>query len=162
MWPRRRNSTPKRETFDEVKRKLRRMAPGRERCMYCEDSEGTDIDHFRPKSRYPSHAFRWPNYLYACSRCNSNEKRYDFPLDAAGNPLLIDPTAEDPSPHFQLVPETGQLVPLSPKGESTAQVFGLNRREVLTEGRRYAWTTLLELLRAYTSSTETTGAGHDK
>lgn len=37
-------------TFLEVRTVLRKMASGRERCMYCEDNEGTDIEHFWPKS----------------------------------------------------------------------------------------------------------------
>ena len=28
------------------------MSAGRSRCMYCEDNEGIDIEHFWPKSRF--------------------------------------------------------------------------------------------------------------
>lgn len=31
--------------FSEVRRTLQAMAGGRSRCMYCEDNEGTDIEH---------------------------------------------------------------------------------------------------------------------
>jgi hypothetical protein len=33
-----------RDTFSEIRDTLKEMAPGLERCMYCEDSAGTDIE----------------------------------------------------------------------------------------------------------------------
>jgi uncharacterized protein (TIGR02646 family) len=140
----------KSKAFDEVRKVLSKMASGRERCMYCEDNLGTDIDHFRPKARYPSRAFTWANYLLACSHCNSNEKRDQFPLDVAKQPLLLDPTASGYSPfhHFVFVHETGQLVPLTPQAQETVKVFGLDR-QILEQGRCDTWTTLLALLRDY-------------
>ncbi|MFE7622378.1 hypothetical protein [Streptomyces sp. NPDC057509] len=48
------------------------MAPGHQRCMYCGDSQGTDIDHFEPKSLAPLRTFEWFNHLLACAYCNSN------------------------------------------------------------------------------------------
>ena len=53
--------------FREIREALGKMASGLERCMYCEDSEGTAIEHFWPKSVYPDRAFDWLNYLIACS-----------------------------------------------------------------------------------------------
>lgn len=35
----------------EIRAKLEAMASGLQRCMYCEDSEGTHIDHFWPKAQ---------------------------------------------------------------------------------------------------------------
>lgn len=121
-----------------VRAKLRRMAPGVEYCMYCEANEGTDIDHFRPRRRYPRSAFRWSNLLLACSHCNSNAKRDQFPRDAAGRMLLIDPTRDDPREHLTLTPTTGRYEPESPSGDASITVFGLNRG-TLVEGRRDAW-----------------------
>ena len=79
---------------------LRDMAPGRTRCMYCEDNTGVDVEHFWPKSKFPARTFSWMNYLLACPQCNSNYKRAKFPRSIGGDPLLIDPTAEDPSDHL--------------------------------------------------------------
>lgn len=78
LWDNRPSSAD--AAFVEIRRTLQQMAPGIERCMYCEDSQGTDIEHFWPKGRYPAGAFCWENYLLACSFCNSNCKREDFPL----------------------------------------------------------------------------------
>jgi 5-methylcytosine-specific restriction endonuclease McrA len=79
------------QAFREIREALGKMASGLERCMYCEDSEGTAIEHFWPKATYPERAFDWLNYLIACSQCNSNFKRDQFPLDGAGAPLLVKP-----------------------------------------------------------------------
>lgn len=114
--------------------------------MYCEDNLGTDIDHFRPKAKHRGSTFVWSNFLLACSHCNSNEKRSLFPLDASGQPLLVDPSVDDPVMHLALVPETGWFAPHTTKGTETEKVFGLNRREELTQGRADAWAHLERLV----------------
>lgn len=130
--------------FSEVRAVLKAMAGGRERCMYCEDNEGTDIEHFWPKSKFPEKAFSWSNYLLACSHCNSNRKRAEFPM-TDGEPDLLDPTAEDPIKHLRLLPSNGKYQPIGPKGDPSIRVFDLNgeeRKRKLPEGRR---DTLLKL-----------------
>ena len=87
---------------------LRRMAGLRVRCMFCEDSRGTDIDHFWPKSRHPAKAFAWANMLLVCSACN-RKKGDRFALDADGRPVLIDPTTEDPWSFLFFGAETGMV-----------------------------------------------------
>lgn len=89
---------------------LLRMAGVRERCMYCTDSHGTDIDHFWPKARYPQKMFVWDNMLLACTGCN-RKKGDRFPVDITGNPLLIDPCIDEPWEHLVFVAETGELAP---------------------------------------------------
>jgi hypothetical protein len=113
---------------------LREMAPGLEQCMYCGEEQGTDIDHFDPITRSPLRAFDWLNHLLACTVCNSHYKRDRFPLDEDGNPLLIDPTAEDPSDHLLLTLSLGHYEPLSRKGEATIEICNLNR-PLLERGR---------------------------
>jgi len=124
---------------------LVRMAPGVQRCMYCGDSLATDIDHFEPIREFPAGTFSWPNHLLACSYCNSNAKRDLFPRDAAGNPLLIDPTRDDPAEHLRLVLRTGVYRGLSAKGTESIRVFGLNRAD-LTRGREVAFATRAAVL----------------
>ena len=121
-----------------IRRHLNQMAPGVQRCMYCADNLGTDIDHFEPIKESPAGTFLWPNHLLACSFCNSNQKRDLFPRDLAGRPLLIDPTQEDPVSHLRLILRTGEYRALSARGTSTIDVFGLNRRD-LTRGRAAAF-----------------------
>lgn len=140
--------------FGAVRGALDQMAQGRSRCMYCEDSAGTDIEHFWPKAAYPGRAFRWDNYLLACSGCNSNQKRDQFPLDGAGAPLLLDPSdpQTDPADHLLLVPTTGRFAGQSPRGEATIEVLDLNctrRRDRLPQGRREALNCLQLLIVDY-------------
>ena len=138
------------KAFREIREVLGRMATGIERCMYCEDSEGTAIEHFWPKAVYPDRAFDWPNYLIACSRCNSNFKRDQFPLDGGGQPLLVNPAEEDPLDHLAFSPKTGIYVtrPGSDKGDPSIAVFGINRSTLIL-GRQDAWTVLERLLVDY-------------
>ncbi|WP_067244018.1 hypothetical protein [Streptomyces sp. DSM 15324] len=111
------------------------MAPGHERCMYCGDGQGTDIDHFEPKSLAPLRTFDWLNHLLACSFCNSNQKRSLFPTAPDGSPLLVDPTTEDPLDHLRLVLPLGTYRGLTDRGRACIEVFGLNDRAVLVKGR---------------------------
>jgi uncharacterized protein (TIGR02646 family) len=144
-------SRPK-DAFEEVRSALAQMAHGRSRCMYCEDSLGTDIDHFWPKADYPDRAFSWPNYLLALSHCNSNLKREEFPLDGAGQPLLLDPSTDDPAAHLVFVPTTGEFAAVGTKGAESIRVFGLNDDTVprlLPRGRRHTLIDLAALLREY-------------
>lgn len=116
------------------------MALGIERCMYCGENLGTDIDHFEPISRAPLRTFDWLNHLLACSFCNSNQKRSAFPCDADGNRLLIDPTNEDPADYLKLILQSGRYRDLTPKGTATIKVFDLNRR-ALVRGRQNVFAT---------------------
>lgn len=124
----------------KVRAELALMALGIERCMYCGENLGTDIDHFEPISRAPLRTFDWLNHLLACSFCNSNSKRLAFPCDSEGNSLLIDPTSEDPADHLRLILQSGMYRDLTPKGTATIDVFDLNRR-TLVRGRQNAFET---------------------
>lgn len=134
-------STTRRRVRPALVAALAEMAPGHERCMYCGDSQGTDVDHFEPKSLTPLRTFDWLNHLLACSFCNSNQKRNLFPTAADGSPLLVDPTAEDPLDHLRLVLPLGTYKGLTERGRSCVEVFGLNARPVLVKGRRDAYAT---------------------
>lgn len=117
------------------------MAPGHERCMYCGDNQGSDIDHFEPLSAAPLRTFEWTNHLLACAVCNSHHKRHVFPRDETGRPLLIDPTIQEPLEHLHLILGTGLYEGLTPQGKSSIDVFGLNARGALVKGRHDAYST---------------------
>lgn len=125
----------------------------RERCMYCLDSLGTDIEHFRPKTSYPDRMFVWSNLLLCCTACG-RWKLDRFPLSKNGEPLLIDPTAEDPWVDLDFEPSTGMLVPRflpnqnldSERGTTTIRILHLNR-EALATGYRRTFLHLSKLVR---------------
>ncbi len=117
---------------------LQKMAGPCQRCMYCGDSHGTDIEHFWPKNPHSDRLFRWPNYLLGCTECG-RFKGNNFPLDQQQSPLLIDPTAEEPWQFLDFDPVTGNIVARfdtatndwKPKGTETVKVLHLDCREAL-------------------------------
>jgi len=123
---------------------LERMCGVRQRCMFCADSRGVDIEHFWPKHPYKERAFLWENLLLACTACN-RKKGNRFDLDDDGNPLLIDPCADEPWDHLFFEPRTGCVVARhspdtdspDPRGRHTTDpgVLPLNV-EAVTEGRQ--------------------------
>jgi uncharacterized protein (TIGR02646 family) len=131
---------------------LQRMVGPRERCVWCADSRAADVEHYRPKARYPEAVFVWENLLWACSPCN-RKKGAQFPVAEDGAPLLLDPTRQDPWDHLVFEPDTGQFVPRldpttgaqDPVGLTTIspKLLPLNV-EAITLGRRRAWRALCE------------------
>ncbi len=129
-----------RKNMVEVISVLRLMTGKRERCMYCLDSDGTDIEHFRPKAKFPKRMFRWRNLLLCCSKCNS-KKDDKFPMQG-NRPLLIDPSKEEPWRYLDFDPDTGNIIARFDlktnayflKGEKTVEVLQLDRREALAAG----------------------------
>lgn len=134
--------------FAEVRKQLKASAGGLASCMYCDDSVGTDIDHFEPKTRRTSGTFEWLNYALACSACNSNSKRDKFPVDESGITYLINPFETDPAEHLQFHPTTCKYLTETLSGVHTIQVFDLNREE-LVDRRRDAWISMQTMARKY-------------
>ncbi|WP_371773091.1 HNH endonuclease [Streptomyces sp. NBC_01438] len=155
------HSTVRRHVREGLLDALTDMAPGHQRCMYCGDGQGTDIDHFEPKSLAPLRTFDWLNHLLACSYCNSNQKRNRFPrADTDGSPLLLDPTLQDPLNHLRLVLPVCTYKSLTDQGAACLEVFGLNTRGVLVEGRRTAYGTAKQSVELWRIATDQ--GRHDK
>ena len=151
--------------FDVVRHTLEGMCFGIQRCGYCEDSVGDQIEHIRPKSLYPERTFVWENYLPACGGCNRAKgtdlsvfdsdgglvnvarRRGDPVLQPApGTPVLIDPRHEDPLMFLALeIEETFLFLPREnldgadeTRAEYTIKLLKLNR-DVLSRARRQAY-----------------------
>jgi uncharacterized protein (TIGR02646 family) len=139
IWKQARQTRAMKNVFD----RLVEMSGHRERCMFCEDSRGTTIEHFWPKSTYPERCFVWENMLLLCQGCQSC-KGNKFECDVSGQPLLINPTEEDPWDFLFFEANTGILTARfeavmdtpNPKGAHTtdSKVLPLNIESV-TEGR---------------------------
>ncbi len=134
-----------------VVRTLQSMAGTRERCMYCVDSHGSDIEHFWPKSSHIQKVFEWSNMLLCCTECG-RIKGDRFPLLPDGQPVLVDPSAEDPWEHLDFDPDTGNITArfdlasgsLSERGLGTVRLLQLDRREAITEGYRRTYQRLAD------------------
>lgn len=128
------------QNMGKVLATLHTMTGKRQRCMYCLDSHGSDIEHFWPKTVYPEHMYQWANLLLCCTHCG-RLKGNQFPL-TGDNPMLVDPTAENPWDSLDFDPRTGnicarfdvQLNAWSAKGEKTVEVLQLDKREALSVG----------------------------
>lgn len=148
-WKRARQNKPLKVAFHT----LLEMAGNRERCMYCGDSQGTDIEHFWPKTQYPRRMFRWHNLLLGCTACGRDYKGTRFPMDEGNKPLLIDPTKDDPWLSLDFDPQTGNFSARydahrnpAPKGEKTVEVLGLDRRESLAAGHQKTYKHISDLI----------------
>ncbi|MBP8141294.1 MAG: hypothetical protein KAY02_05020 [Acidovorax sp.] len=122
--------------FEPVLDTLRSMSGLGWRCMYCSGSEGHQVEHWRPKSRFSLDTFTWVNLLWVCGQCNQAKGER---FEEACPPL--DPVREDIWKHCY-IDEFGQLNPvwntaldrLDPRGEATINLLELNR-EALQEAR---------------------------
>ena len=111
----------------------------RGKCAYCEAIAAKDIEHFYPKSLYPARMFSWDNLLRGCKNCN-NAKVDRFPLDGAGQRLLLDPCSDEPLEYFVWDPLTGATglspeVSRQPRAATTRELFALDQ-EAIREERR--------------------------
>ena len=171
-------NTTKNATFRVVRTTLDLTCSGARRCCYCEDSVADEVEHIKPKDWYPESVFVWENYLYACGPCNGPKKNKfsifhqqnrnvihlsrtkDDPIrkPPAGEPLLIDPRAEDPldfleldlSGTFYFLPCRGLGDRETQRAEYTIELLKLNSRDVLTRARRNAFGTYFARLEQYT------------
>ncbi|ACT82997.1 hypothetical protein gp33 [Burkholderia phage KS9] len=90
------------------------------KCAFCEciPSEGgyVAVEHFKPKSIYPSSTFEWSNLLPACSQCNGSKLDHDTVVEPIVNPYDIDPIdifrydgismKPNDGPHYDLAKKT--------------------------------------------------------
>ena len=78
-------------------------------CAYCEERRRGEVDHFRPKSRYPDLVYAWSNWLFACHDCN-HAKGEKWPPRG-----YVDPCARSrgarPEHFFSFDLLTGEILP---------------------------------------------------
>lgn len=105
------------------------------KCAYCGCKLGltsrAEIDQFYPQSKYPEKAFQLDNLLLTCNVCNIN-KRDIFPLDEAGNPILLNPRVDNFSEHIKIESD-GIALPLTERGKETIDILKLNRQELIED-----------------------------
>ncbi len=100
------------QVFNVVRKQLARMCSGAQRCGYCEDSVGDEVEHIRPKDLYPEDVYLWENYLLACGPCNGG-KNNRFAVISKGQ--LFDVTRGRKSPITR--PRRGSPAPINPRKE---------------------------------------------
>lgn len=105
---------------DQIKEVL--YPSSNKKCAFCEsfpeDSGNIEIEHFHPKSLYPSEAFNWNNFLPCCRKCNSAKSDHDTKTSP-----IINPYIDDPENHLDV--ETICLKPKDQLGQNTIDVCQL-------------------------------------
>jgi len=101
-------------------------------CAYCDchplkDNSGFEIDHFKPKKKFPLDAFTYSNLFPCCNECNKKRDEYDVLLV---KPDEINYKFED---YFRYDSFTGEILPNPSKSEEnqkraikTIEIFRLN------------------------------------
>jgi hypothetical protein len=134
---RRRSDPPAVSNYKQYKQALREDF--QYRCAYCILHEGPhgvggfhqfQIDHFRPRNKFPELTNTYSNLYYACSWCN-RAKSDTWPSDEEQTLgfVFVDPCIEDLyTTHASLDPSTGKLNPRTNAGDFTITEIQLNRR----------------------------------
>ena len=85
-------------------------------CVYCERLSGMEVDHFRPKSKFPEQVYEWSNWVLACRDCNFAK------LDKWPTGGYVDPCARSrsarPDVFFRFDTLTGDIIPSSGLSQS--------------------------------------------
>jgi len=115
-------------------------------CGYCEAECKGEVDHFRPKSRFPRRVYEWSNWVYACHDCN-HAKSEKWPKNGYVDPCART-RASRPERFFHFDLKTGEIIPnagLTParrhKAQSMIEDLKLNAFHHLR--RRLRWIRLV-------------------
>jgi uncharacterized protein (TIGR02646 family) len=109
----------------EIKDSL--LKSSHKKCAFCEcipgESGYPEIDHFKPKSRYPFNAFDWDNLLPVCKICNTTKHNHDTAAEPIINPYETDPETVFEYDCFSIKAKPGTLFE---KAHRTIDVCKLN------------------------------------
>lgn len=117
------------------------------KCAYCETPINAErsaaVEHFRPKSLFPSLVYDWANYFLGCGGCNG-AKSDRWP---AGGICYIRPDEGDPETLF-LFREDGRMEPVDAGGPAdfTIKDLELNREWLVRPRARSIQSSLAELI----------------
>ena len=115
-------------------------------CAYCEEICKGEVDHFRPKMRFPELVYDWSNWLFVCHDCNQ-AKGGTWPAEGYVDPCALSESSH-PEHYFDFDVLTAEILPqegLSQRCRNRAQKtiidLRLNGRHHLK--KRIAWLLLL-------------------
>jgi len=111
-------------------------------CGYCETECKGEVDHFRPKSKFPELVYMWDNWVLACHVCN-NIKSGKWPTGGYVDPCTKSRSAR-PESYFTFDTLTGEIIPksnLSPgrKGKSDTMIKDLKLNAYHQLKQRITW-----------------------
>lgn len=132
----RREHPPATSNYREYRPFLRRDFLGR--CAYCERTEeylgGTEafeVEHFKPKGKFPDLISDYKNLYYACRGCNGHKSEtWPSTVQIARGHRFVDPCVEDPYLHHLREREEGTLDELTVCGSYSNVHIRLDRQDV--------------------------------
>lgn len=80
------------------------------RCAYCKNREAVeggskkfDIDHYKPKNKFPDLVNTYSNLIYSCKECNSSKHKF-WPtiIDMSKNQYILNPCNHDFEKHYNM------------------------------------------------------------
>ena len=80
-------------------------------CGYCECTCKGELDHFRPKSRFPESVYEWSNWIFACHDCNQ-AKGDKWPIEGYVDPCSVSEFSR-PETYFTFDTKTGEVLPFA-------------------------------------------------
>lgn len=115
-------------------------------CAYCERNEhylggeeAFEVEHFKPKAKFPKLSCSYPNLYYVCRKCNSYKSdTWPSQEEIALGLRFADPCAEDFYIDHAREREDNQLEPLTPCGRYSSTHIRLHRKELLDWRRQRA------------------------
>lgn len=131
------NSIEKKYNQEEVKTSLKIMF--HKKCAFCESHithiNYGQIEHFKPKSKYPELCFDWNNFLLSCAICNGkSNKSNKFPLEDENGPF-INPVDEEPTDflkfEYDSLTKRFLILPKNERAFVTIKELGLNRDDLV-------------------------------
>ena len=84
-------------------------------CGYCEDWGKSQIDHFRPKSKFPQLVYDWSNWVYSCIGCNF-VKHNKWPSGGLVNPCA-NVVPNRPERYFRFDTASMEILPRDDQSE---------------------------------------------
>ena len=120
--------------YKKYRQEIRQDCLGR--CVYCDLHENEmrgqavmEIDHFRPRGKFPELANNPHNLVWSCASCNGNKSNHWPALGTndtfVDNKGFIDPFEENRSDYFK-VQSDGFIIPLKPPAGYIVEQLVLN------------------------------------
>ncbi|MEX2411699.1 MAG: HNH endonuclease [Candidatus Paceibacterota bacterium] len=105
------------------------------KCMYCESNIShisyPNVEHIKPKSKYPDVTYDWDNLGLACQKCNTTKgTKFDEEVP------VINPYKDKPSDFLYAFGEAYRPLPGNDRGKWTIKEIGLNRAELIEKRSR--------------------------
>lgn len=115
--------------FLAIKKALIDLTISDQICNYCEHNEATDMEHIYTKSHFPFRCFDWGNYILACKKCNTDDKKDDFAIfEPAGSNHLVELKRKKPDKRTRPATEDGALI--SPRAENPMDFLWLSLQPI--------------------------------